>query len=63
MLDEAFQGMSAHQSAFARHFIDASTEAWLQRAAIMVVSHYPGEWLRTCGSLLRLEQGVATEQW
>lgn len=63
VLDEAFQGMSAHQSAFARHFIDTSTDAWLQRAAIMVVSHYPGEWLRTCGRLLRLEDGVAVEQW
>ncbi|WFD34955.1 hypothetical protein MCUN1_001801 [Malassezia cuniculi] len=63
VLDEAFQGMSSRQSAFVREYLDTAQDEWLKRAAIMVVSHYPGEWLLTCGSLLRLEQGVATEQW
>lgn len=63
VLDEAFQGMSARQSACVREFFDTAPDAWLQRAAIMVVSHYPGEWLRTCGSLMRLAHGVTVEQW
>lgn len=73
VLDEPFQGMSAAQAARARAFLDgdaqapgvsdADEQAWRAQLALVLVSHYESEWLRTCGSLVRLSRGVVTEQW
>ncbi|WFD04836.1 hypothetical protein MVES1_000160 [Malassezia vespertilionis] len=38
-------------------------KAWRQALALVTVSHYEAEWPRSCGALLRLEKGVAVEQW
>lgn len=40
----------------------ATDTAWRQRLALVTVSHYESEWLRTCGRLLRLRQGYVVEQ-
>lgn len=78
VLDEAFQGMSSHQVAKSRAFIDGTqpwvyegmcdTErvvdiAWRKNVVIVAVSHYESEWPLTCGRLLRLSQGRVIESF
>lgn len=41
----------------------AAEQAWRERMAMVVVSHYETEWPRSCGRFLRLSQGHVTEQW
>lgn len=78
ILDEAFQGMSGHQVAKTRAFIDgtqswvyegmsdterAVDRAWREKVVIVAVSHYESEWPLTCGCLLRLSQGRVIESF
>ena len=78
ILDEAFQGMSGHQVAKTRAFIDgtqswvyegmsdterAVDRAWREKVVIVAVSHYESEWPLTCGCILRLSQGRVVESF
>ena len=78
VLDEAFQGMSGHQVAKTRAFIDgtqpwvhegmsdaerAVDNAWRKNVVIVAVSHYESEWPLTCGRLLRLSEGRVIESF
>jgi len=78
VLDEAFQGMSGHQVAKTRAYIDgtqswvyegmsdaerAVDRAWREKVVIVAVSHYESEWPLTCGCILRLSQGRVVESF
>ncbi|WFD32590.1 hypothetical protein MSPP1_003638 [Malassezia sp. CBS 17886] len=56
---EAEEHCLAHMDADER----ARELAWRSKLAIVFISHYESEWLRSCGHLLRLRAGEVVEKW